>query len=503
MSLWKIAWRSIQQRALASGLTAFGMGLGVALVVSVIVIHNVIDQSFRRGSQGYDMIVGAKGGKLQLVLNTVFHMSEPIENIPYSYYREFADGRFANAVEAAVPVCMGHAYKGCPVVATTPDMFDDLTYLDDHEYEFAEGHNFLMEEPFTAVIGSVASKKAGLALGDTFQPVHPGSVQEEEQKAGIEDHADHDHQPVKIVGVLKHTGTPNDGAIFMNMEGFFRFGCHSGGPAATEHFLSQRGSDDKAESSVTGATKTPAAHAHEHADEKTKPSISGGLVLPGLEGHKNTNHADVHADAREGHAGEHVHDHEIADKDKEITAILVCTDRSKPKVAMVLPDVINGEEVAQAVMPTRVITELFDNIVGNVQRLLLILAVLVVVVAGVGILVSIYNSMSDRRHEIAVMRALGASRVTVGTIILLESIMLSLGGGLFGLAVGHALVGVLSPTIAEQTGVIVGALQFQWQELVLIPGLLALATLVGYLPAMSAYRTDVGKVADGGTIGCT
>ena len=142
---------------------------------------------------------------------------------------------------------------------------------------------------------------------------------------------------------------------------------------------------------------------------------------------------------------------------------------SKPKLAMVLPDVINGEEVAQAVMPTRVITELFDGIVGNVQLLLLILAVLVVVVAGVGILVSIYNSMSDRRHEIAVMRALGASRVTVGTIILLESIMLSLGGGLFGLAVGHALVGILAPTIAEQTGVIVGAFQFQWQELILIP----------------------------------
>ena len=498
MSLWKIAWRSIQQRALASGLTAFGMGLGVALVVSVLVIHNVIDQSFRRGSQGYDMIVGAKGGKLQLVLNTVFHMSEPIENIPYSYYREFADGRFANAVEAAVPVCMGHAYKGCPVVATTPDMFEDLAYLDDRKYEFSEGHNFLMEEPFTAVIGSVASKKAGLGLGDTFQPVHPGSVQAEEQKAGGEEHAGHDHQPVKIVGVLKHTGTPNDGAIFMNMDGFFRFGCHSGGPAATEHFLSRRGSDDKAESNGADAKKTQPAHDHEHAAKGKKPADSGGFVLPGLEDPEKLEHVDEHA-GEDTHADEHVHgpgcghDHEIADKDKEITAILVCTDMSKPKLAMVLPDVINGEEVAQAVMPTRVIAELFDNIVGNVQRLLLILAVLVVVVAGVGILVSIYNSMSDRRHEIAVMRALGASRVTVGTIILLESIMLSLGGGLFGLAVGHALVGILAPTIAEQTGVIVGALQFQWQELILIPGLLALATLVGYLPAMSAYRTDVGK----------
>ena len=63
MSLWKIAWRSIQQRALASGLTAFSIGLGVALVVAVLVIHAVIDQSFRRGAQGYDLIVGPKGDR--------------------------------------------------------------------------------------------------------------------------------------------------------------------------------------------------------------------------------------------------------------------------------------------------------------------------------------------------------------------------------------------------------------------------------------------------------
>ena len=70
---------------------------------------------------------------------------------------------------------------------------------------------------------------------------------------------------------------------------------------------------------------------------------------------------------------------------------------------------------------------------------------------------------------------------------------MSLGGGAFGLLLGHGLVGVLGPTIAEQTGVAVSALQFQWNELILIPGLLVLASLVGYLPAAVAYRTDVAK----------
>jgi len=106
---------------------------------------------------------------------------------------------------------------------------------------------------------------------------------------------------------------------------------------------------------------------------------------------------------------------------------------------------------------------------------------------------SIYNSMSDRRHEIAVMRALGASRRTVMTVILFESILLSLGGGVLGLLLGHGLIGLLSPVIVEQTGVVVGLLEFRPIELVLIPGLIVLASLVGYLPAVAAYRTDVAK----------
>ena len=78
MSLWKIAWRSIQQRGLASALTALSMALGVALVVGVLLIMGIISDSFRNNSSlGYNMIVGAKGGRLQLVLNTVFYLSSP------------------------------------------------------------------------------------------------------------------------------------------------------------------------------------------------------------------------------------------------------------------------------------------------------------------------------------------------------------------------------------------------------------------------------------------
>src|SRR6187200_207996 len=92
MSLFGIAYRSIQQRGVASLLTMLSMALGVMLVVAVLSIHGVVSQSFRNNaSLGYNMIVGPKGGKEQLTLNTVYYLSAPVENIPYTFYLEFLD----------------------------------------------------------------------------------------------------------------------------------------------------------------------------------------------------------------------------------------------------------------------------------------------------------------------------------------------------------------------------------------------------------------------------
>ena len=85
MSLWKIALRSIEQRGIASALTILSMALGVALVVVVLVVHGVVDSNFRNTAGGYELVVGGKGGRLDLVLNAVYHMGPPIEPIPWSY----------------------------------------------------------------------------------------------------------------------------------------------------------------------------------------------------------------------------------------------------------------------------------------------------------------------------------------------------------------------------------------------------------------------------------
>jgi putative ABC transport system permease protein len=529
MSLWKIAWRNMQQRALASWLTGLSMALGVALVVAVLVVYAVLSTSFTRAAEGYNMIVGAKGGKLQLVLNTVYHLSTPIENIPWTYYEEFITvggkaGRFAPMIEVAIPYCLGDNYEGYRVVGTTSELFTKLGYgVDDAgqpiPYQFAAGRNFDDKKYFEGVIGSIVAHNTGLKVGDSFEPTH-GVTTEAEQG--------HKHDPIKVVGVLAPTGTPNDRALFMNVEGFFLLEGHAKEhakpkkkPAAkatsAEH---KHDHDDHAHEGDAHAQDEHAHDAHEYEEHPHEESHEHAAAAPPVsaEGddhdhaaHDDHEHAE-HEHAEHDHAGHdhdhgHSHAHKPLPKDqREVTAILLRTKTDNPIAGVALPRTINKEQVAQAVLPIREIYNLFNGIIGPFKTILLCLGGLVVAVAGIGVMVSIYNSMSDRQRDIAIMRSLGASRNTVMWVVLLESIMLSVLGGLGGVLLGHGLIAALNPYITAQTGVSIGLLEFATQtvrlfnrdwhvawELVLIPGLVLLASVVGFLPAMAAYRTDVAK----------
>ena len=438
--------------------------------MTVIVIYGVLDQSFRRSAQGYDLIVGPPGSSLELVISTVFYQREPIGKIPYSYLTELRSGRYRSAVEAAIPIALGEHYRGLPVVATSSEFFTRLEYLDGRKYQFQPGgQNFSDGKYFDAVVGHAAAKKTGLKVGSTFKTMHGRDVVDEHQNE------------YTIVGVLKPTGTPNDGAIFINVEGFFDM--HAGQDSVLAQSLRLR-------AQRTEVKADDQAHVHdedcdhdhpeeEQADDHKHPKeISAVLVITKEEQGTAKTHEDLYGM-------------------KEID-----TGRSGPRQVMTsrimaLPRQIEDDLNAQAVRPTEVIAFLFERIIGNIQLVLLILAALVVVVAGIGMMVSIYNSMNERRQEIAIMRALGAKRTTVMAIILLESILLSLGGGAFGVFLGHSLILVLGPWISEATGIIVSAWHFQWAELILIPGLIALASVVGYLPAVIAYRTDVAQSLQG------
>ena len=86
MNVFKIAWRSIQHRGFGSFLTILSMALGVMMVVAVLSIHGLVSQSFKNNNSfGYNILLGARGGGLQLTLNTVYYLGSPVENLPYEY----------------------------------------------------------------------------------------------------------------------------------------------------------------------------------------------------------------------------------------------------------------------------------------------------------------------------------------------------------------------------------------------------------------------------------
>ena len=164
MSLLGIAWRNIKQRAFTSGLTALSMSLGVALVVATLITGGVVKQAFESGAGlGYNMIIGAKGSPLQLVLNSVYFISKPIENISWATYAEFLparerpdgkDGTWAASTQTAVPICMGDYFRGHRVIGTNSTYFDRLTRGNGQAFEFSSGTNFHDKDLYTAVLGS-------------------------------------------------------------------------------------------------------------------------------------------------------------------------------------------------------------------------------------------------------------------------------------------------------------------------------------------------------------
>lgn len=445
MNLLTIAWKSVRQRSLSSTLTAFSIALGIMLMVSVLVIFGVVESTFSQRSINYDLIVGPKGSPLQLVLSTVYHVSPPIENLPYKFYKDLQK---RPEVSVAIPIAFGDVTEqgSFPIVGTTPQFF---------ELDYAPRRPFLVNgdfvrKPFDAVIGQRVARENGWTLGTKFKLVHGGA-----DTGHVHD------EEFEVKGILAPTGTPHDKTVYVNLDGFYMIEGHD--KPITEGIERERkffGLPPLSPEELAAQAKRLGGHDHEGHD----------------------------------HAG-HDHQHAIPDVQKEVTAVLV---QCKTQIAAnLLAGELKKGYQAMGVNPIMPMQQLFNDVLGGVRTLLIVLTGLIVIVSGIGIFVSIYNSMSARQKEIAIMRALGARRTTVFGIILLESILLCVGGGLFGLILGHGLVFAAAPLVEARSGILMDPLSFDPWELVLFPVLLGVGSFVGFLPGMAAYRTDVAQALSG------
>lgn len=197
MNLVYLAYRNMVSKPLNLILSLMLLLLSVSLVTFALQMSQQLDQQLNKNIAPFDMVVGAKGSPLQLVLASVLHIDNPTGNIKM---KEASLVERNPLVQAAIPISYGDNYKGYRILGT------EVEYLDFYNAQLNEGKHF--NKSFEVVAGSGVARKLGLKLGDTFLSSH-----------GLAEngHA-HDEHPYIIVGILKPTATVVDQLLITNLE---------------------------------------------------------------------------------------------------------------------------------------------------------------------------------------------------------------------------------------------------------------------------------------------
>ena len=397
MSLWSIVLKSLRHHALSTMVTAFAVALASGLLMSVWAVKEQSQRTFTGVNAGFDAVLGARGSKLQLVLNSIFHLEASPGIMPWSDYEEIAQN---SDVDLAVPIAVGDNFRGYRLVGTILTMFEKNEYAPGQQFEVEAGGRLFDQTLREAVVGSFAATKLGLKPGDPFHPFHGLIYDEKNQHA----------ETYLVVGVLKPSNTPADRVIWIPIAGLQKMSGHDA-KAATD-----------------------------------------------------------------------------------VSAVLVRLKGSSPTAGFQMDNLYNkqGNRLTFAWPVGRVMAELFNKIAWF-GLILELVSYLVAVVAMASILAGIYNSMNERRREIAILRALGARRGTVFSAIVLEAAAITTAGIVAGFVIYGIIMTVVTNVIQTETGVVLNPLQFNWVMVWSPAALIALGAVAGIVPAIKAYRTDVAE----------
>jgi putative ABC transport system permease protein len=213
MTLGLIVRRSLRQHALSTTVTAGSIALATGLLMSVWMIKEQAQRTFAAANSGYDAVLGARGSKLQLVLNAVFHLEASPGNLAWE---DFLEIQRHPGVSLAVPLATGDNYRGWRVVGTAPDYFVRTEFPGGRRFALAPGGRWFEPDLREAVVGSFAARELGLRVGDEFAPHHG---------LAFDPQAQHEEVYV-VVGLLEPSNTPADRVIWIPLEGVQWMGGH-------------------------------------------------------------------------------------------------------------------------------------------------------------------------------------------------------------------------------------------------------------------------------------
>ena len=440
MNSFLLGARTVRRRPLPAVLTVLLLALGIATVVVVLLFQRALEDRLGRDARGIDLVVGAKGSGLQLVLSSVFHADVPTGNVRLPELRDIARHPM---VAGVIPLSLGDSYEGFRIVGTTHEYVS--------HYGGAVAHGRLWERPMEAVLGSRAARDTMLRPGDSFVGAHGlggGSALL---------HAD---KPFKVAGVLQETGTVLDRLILVDSTSVWIVHAVHGDTGAMP---AGQGPQDDSTGDAEQRNRDARESRGEPADDSGTTASTGTAYAGG------------------GVSG-------LPAGDGEITALLV--KFRTPLAAITLPRAINAGTALQAASPAQETARLF-LLMGTGLDVFRAFAAVLVAASALSLFIALWHAMHEQRYDLAVMRTLGATRGRILRFVLAQGAALGVTGAIIGVVLGHAAGWLAAEWLDRARSVSVGTLGWAPAEGFVVAGAVLIALAAAIVPAMRAYRLDV------------
>ncbi len=196
MNILHLSWKNILNKPLNLVLNLVLFALGVGLISLLLLVNVQLEDKFEKNFAGIDLVIGAKGSPLQLILSSLYHLDAPTGNMPISESKAFLNPKHP-IFKSAIPLSLGDSHRGYRIVGT------NTGFIDLYEAKFADGK--LFEENMEVVVGATVAKNLNLKLADEFKSSH-GLIEDENL-------VHEDAAPFKVVGILEKTGSVIDQLI--------------------------------------------------------------------------------------------------------------------------------------------------------------------------------------------------------------------------------------------------------------------------------------------------
>lgn len=454
MNTLQLVWKNISQQWASTFLSILLTAFGVAILTSLYITSDSFEKQLDSNSKQVDLVVGAKGSPLQLILSTLYHIDNPTGNIKLNEAQTLQSNPF---IDKAVPISLGDNFRGHRIVGT------DTSFVGLYELKLESGR--LWETDFEVVIGSETAKKNNLELGDQIHGAH-----------GLAENAHvHDEHPFTIVGVFEPSGSVVDNLLLSNLESVWDI-----------HGIHHHDHQD--------ATGDDHDHHHNHShddavsehDQNYEHNIQDQQALPTAEEHQELVTERPRNDVFVKSIAQDV----VQDTSLEVTALLVTF--SSPAAIGVIPKLINQSTSMQAASPALETARLF-SLMGVGIDSLEILAYIIMIIAGLSVFISLYNALKDRKYDLAIMRTLGASKIKLFTLLIVEGLVITLIGGIIGLLLGHFGVYLIGQQ-TSQSADILPVFQLYGKEWLILMIACLIGIVSAFLPAIKAYRTSISTI---------